>query len=213
MTPIQDGGSALGGAQGPRGADRPQLPPFRVDFLAGGAAGLLGMVAFGVFHTFWIADVPAVFLEGLLHVAAFGAALAWAVRSVDGRGAVRSDEVGGLALGAILWVTLVPYEVAGLLWGPFPTVRRFSEALPVVWLSLLGVPVGALVGWALTRGVRAALAGAVAALALDFFLGGSMAFFGGRGPVLGLFLVLLPVCLAAGLLYMAVRRRLAGQAS
>jgi len=171
------------------------------------------MVAFGVFHTLWIATVPAVFLEGLVHVAAFGGALAWAVRSVDARRAVRSDEVGGLALGAILWATLVPYEIAGLLWGPFPMVTSFREALPVIWLSLFGVPVGAVAAWGLTRAVGAALAGAVAALVLDFFLGGSMAFFGGRGPVLGLFLVLLPVCLAAGLVYMAVRRRLAGHAS
>jgi hypothetical protein len=211
VTAIPDSGSAAVRPPGSRGTHGRPTPPFRVDFLAGGAAGLLGMIAFGVFHTLWIANVPAVFLEGLLHVSAFGAALAWAVRSVDARRAVRSDEVGGLALGAVLWVTLVPYEVAGLVWGPFPMVTSFHEALPVIWLSLFGAPVGALAGWLTARSLHAVLACSVAALALDFFLGGSMAFFGGRGPVLGLFLVLLPVCLAAGLVYMAVRRRLTGR--
>ncbi len=193
----------------PVGVGQTPTPPFRVDFAAGTVAGLLGMLTFGVFHTFWIANVPSVFLEGLVHVLAFAAALAWAVRRVHARRPVRSDELGGLALGAILWATLVPYEIAGLLLGPFPPVASFRAALPVIWISLFGVPVGAFAGWALARDLRAVLACAVAALALDFFLGGSMAFFGGRGPVLGLFLVLLPVCLAAGLAYMAVRRRFA----
>ncbi|HSM62204.1 MAG TPA: hypothetical protein VK849_15455 [Longimicrobiales bacterium] len=195
----------------PRSGDAPAAS-FAADFAAGVAAGLVGLVTFGVFHTIWILNVPFVFLEGLLHVAVFGAALAWAVRSVRAARPFADPWRSGLALGAALWATVVPYEIAGVAWGPWPAVSGFADALPFLWLTFLGAPVGAAIGWWRAGRALPALACAVAAVALNVFLGGSIAFFGGRGVVLILFVLLLPACLLAGIAYMGVWRRLTGRA-
>ena len=59
---------------------------FVVSLAAGGAAALVGLTAFWVFHTLWILDIPAVFSEGLIHAIPATLALAWAIRCLRGPG-------------------------------------------------------------------------------------------------------------------------------
>ena len=52
---------------------------FLVSLVAAGAAALIGLISFGVYHTLWIANVPEVYLEGLLSFVPASFALAWAL--------------------------------------------------------------------------------------------------------------------------------------
>jgi len=180
------------------------------DCVAGGAAAaLVGIVAFGIFHTVWIRNVPAVFLEGLLYgiPACFG--IAWAFRSARRAGRFGGGVRSGLLFGVCTGLTLLPYEVVGVLWGPWQLPASPGEILAVLWIAFLGVPVGAAIGWVLGRRARAAIAWGVAALSVDFSLGGAIAFFGGRGRFLGLFLWLVGAHLLAGAALVAVHDRVA----
>jgi len=181
--------------------------PFTTDLVAGTAAALVGLVSFGIFHTLRIASVPAVFVEGLLYVIPAALALAWAIRTTRRAGRCRGGAIDGLLVGGLLWLTVVPYEVVGAVWGPWPELTSFSQALPLLWIAFLGMPVGAALGWAITRQIRPAIAWAIAALAVDFSIAGGLAFFGGRGRFFELFLWLLPTHLAAGTVLVTVASR------
>lgn len=226
--------------------ERASLMPARalvIQLAAGAAAALVGMISFGVFHTLWIRNIPAVFVEGLLYVVPAALGLAWMIRvtgvgrddgpAPSGSGAPdlhdRSGRAGrsgrrdggpasgrrlsgqvlrrGARLGLLLWLTLVPYELVGLLWGPWEQPASFRAALPILWLAFLGVPVGAGWGWWLTGRAAGAAAWAVAALTVDFTLGGGIAFEGGWGRFLGLFLWLLPTHVLAGVVLVGIPRR------
>ena len=159
--------------------------PFRFDLAAGFAATVLAVVSFWFFHTVWILNIPAVFLEGLIHAGVAALALAWAVRSTRRRRPFDDSVAVGSAIGLLIWLTFVPYEVVGVLWGPIPDAEGAAEVLRVLPLAFVGVPVGAAVGWGLTKAARPTVACATAALTLDLVLGGGIAFEGGRGVQLG----------------------------
>lgn len=190
-------------------AGESRVAPFRADLAGGAAAATLGMVSFGVFHTIWIRNIPGVFIEGILYVIPAAFALAWAIRATKRAGRFREGRPWtGIGLGFLVWLTVVPYEIVGAIWGPWEEPASFGDALPVLWIAFLGVPVGAAIGWTITRRLRPALAWAVAALTVNFSLGGAIAFFGGQGRFFGLFLWLLPTHLAAGALLVGVPARL-----
>jgi len=187
--------------------DDVQVPePWWLNLAAGMAAALVGMISFGVFHTIWILDVPAVFVEGLIFVVPAGLTLGWAIRLARLAGVLRGTLRAGVSVGFFLWLSLVPYEVVGVLWGPWPDVGSVREGLSLLWLAFLGFPVGALLGWFLTTSRYGAAAWGLAALAIHFMLGGTIAFFGGRNTMLGLFAWLLPTHLAAGVVLVGVHR-------
>lgn len=167
-----------------------------VNLAAGAAAALIGLLSFWIFHTLWIANIPAVLSEGAAYAAAATLALAWAVRAARACGRFRGSWRDGLLLGLLLWSTLIPYELVGCLWGHWPDPETFGQVARLLWLAFVGVPVGAAIGWSLGR--RAWLAGGVATLAVHFSLRGGIAFNGGRGVVLGLFFWMLPTHLLAG---------------
>ncbi len=182
--------------------------PFRYDLAAGVAATLLGLVSFWVFHTIWILNIPAVFFEGLIFASVAAVALAWAVRSTRRRRPFDDTVAVGSALGILIWLTLVPYEVVGAVWGPLPDARGLVETLIVLPVIFLAAPVGAAFGWGLTKAARPTVACATAAFALNFTVGSAIAFAGGRGINLGLFLWLLPTSVLAGVGYTATRSTL-----
>ena len=172
--------------------------------VAGAVAALTGVISFGIFHTLWISDVPAVFVEGMYYVAPAALAIGWAIRRTRQAGRFRGGLLDGLLIGLLFWLTLIPYEIVGALWGPFSEPATLADTLGQLWIGVLGVPVGAAIGWALTRDRWATVAWALAALAVDLSLGGGLAFNGGRGAMLGLFFWMLPTHLLAGLVLVGV---------
>ena len=110
---------------------------------------------------------------------------------------------------SFFWLTLVPYELVGALWGPWVEPETLGEVLALLWIAFLGVPVGATIGWAIAREPWTTAAWAVATLTLDFSLGGGIAFNGGRGTMLGLFFWLLPTHLCAGVALVGIHALLA----
>ena len=172
---------------------------FLVNVAAAAAAVLIGMVSFGVFHSLWILHVPAVFVEGIPYALAAAPAVAWAIRRTRKAGRFRGGIRDGIVLGFLFWLTLVPYELVGRLWGPWPDLNTWEEILGLLRIAFLGVPVGAAIGWALTRDRWSAVAWGVAAFTLDFSLGGGIAYMSDRGTMLGLFLWLLPTHVLAGI--------------
>lgn len=187
--------------------------PLRPSLVAGIAAGLVAIVSFWVFHTRYIADVPVVLLEGIVWALVAGSAAGWAYHHVAAHGGLAFDTRGGLLFGAALWLLLVPYELVGLVFGPFTHLTRPAELASVAPAGLLGVPFGALLGWAWTRRARPTVAMAVAILLTHFMFGGSMVYFGGRGVILVLFFWMLPTFLASGLVFARVRRALVARAA
>lgn len=181
-------------------------PPVGPSVLAGAIAAQLGAVGFWLFHDAYIAKVPAVLVEGILWAGAAGSAVGWAFHHLHLRGRFSAGAGGGLLLGVTLWLLLVPFEIIGLLVGPLTHLTRPAELAMLVPVGLLAAPLGGLVGWALTRDRRAAGALATAATLSHFMMGGSLVYFGGRGPLLVLFLLALPTHLAAGLVFVRLRR-------
>lgn len=158
------------------------LTPIR----AGIAITSTGMVLFGIYHWFFVAPVVAVFLEGIVWAVGGGALLGWAYqRSMLDHG--RSGPWWGLAFGALFASTLVPSEIVGLVWGPFPSVESPGDILPVLPLAFLGVPLALLIAWFLRPGRRFCWPFVAAVAVLHFMLGGSIANFGGRGSTFLMF--------------------------
>lgn len=158
----------------------------------------VGMVLFGVYHWFYVAPVAAVFVEGAVWAVAAGAALGWAYeRTMLDHG--RTGLAWGLGFGALLAATLVPYEVVGWIWGPFPTVDSPGDVLAVLPLAFVGVPFAAGIAWLLGRSLRRfEWSFVVLVLAIHFMIGGSVANFGGRGTTLVLFLGFVAMEILAG---------------
>lgn len=164
---------------------------------AGIALSSGAMVAFGVYHWFFVAPVLAVFVEGVLWAVGAGAAIGWAYeRTMLDHG--RHGPWWGLAFGALFASTLVPSEIVGLLWGPFPEVTRPGDVLPLLPLAFLGVPLAILIGWLLEARRRVAWSFVVAVAVTHFMIGGSIANFDGRGATALLFFGFVLIELVAG---------------
>ena len=191
----------------------PPTPPVRPSVVAGALAGLLPAVSFWIFHTLWIADVPAVLAEGTLWGLCAGAAVGWAFHHLHLRGGFAADARGGLLLALTLWILLVPFEILGLAFGPLTHLTRPVELLAIAPIGLVAAPLGALVGWAFTHDRRAAAALALASTLMHFMIGGSLVYFGGRGAILILFVAMLPTYLVAGLVVARARVALLARAS
>lgn len=175
---------------------------------AGAASGLVGTISFWAFHTVWIADVPVVLVEGAAWGMGGGAAVGWAFHHLHVRAGFPADWRGGLLMAVTMWLLLAPYEVLGLVFGPFTHLTRPTELAAIAPVGFVGVPVAALLGWALTHDRRATVALAVASGVMHFMMGGSLVYFGGRGPLLVLFAMMLPTYAVGGIVLVRVRRAL-----
>lgn len=178
--------------------------------LAGFLLGIVGMVGFGVYHWFYVAPVASVFIEGILFGGGAGALVGRAYHRaivLPGRRGWRAD----FAFGAVMVGALIPYEIVGLVWGPFAEITRPSQILPMLPVTLLGIPVLAVGGYALTRSKKATTAIVLAGFVLHFFIGGSAAHFGGRGQTLVLVLGMGAFELACSLLIGPLGRGLQGR--
>lgn len=174
-------------------------PPLRASFLAAFVAGLPVLLAFFVWHWLTIAPVWTVLAEGIVGVAVAALGVGWSWRESRRAGRFAS-RWGGLAFGAVFAGGLVLAELLGLALGPRADPGTPGEILAALPAPLAPVLAVALVGWRVVGRPRGALAYGAAALVLLLYLGGSVVHRGGVGLGLGLFLLLLPSYLAAGVL-------------
>lgn len=195
----------MGQEPGPAGSVRSSL-------VAGAASGLAAFASFAVFHSIWIFPTAGVFADGPIIGGLAGLAVGWAYHRLRQSGGLPDGGRGGLLLGAVLWVLLVPYELFGVLFGPFTHLARPVEFAAFAPAMLIGAPLAAALGWWLTREARATVALTVATLVVHFMIGGSLVFFGGRATMLDLFLWMLPTYLGAGLVLVGVRGTLVRRA-
>ncbi len=173
--------------------------PVAASVLASVVAGLPTLVGFFVWHWFNLAPVWGVLIEATLSfpVGVLGIAWAWRRSRSGGRFGGRR---GGLAFGAIFAGGVVIAELISLARGRPPTpVGGSAVAVEVLFATFPLVPI-ALAGWRLTRGWQGAVAYAIAGLALDLHLGGTVMHLGGTGSALMLFAILLVSYVFAGLI-------------
>ena len=164
-------------------------------------AGVPILLAFFVWHWFNIAPVWTVLVEGAVGIAVAAAGITWAWRLSPFRGAR-----GGLAFGSIFAGGLVLGELLGLAHGPWPDPTSVADALPILAFVFVPVVLVTLAGWRIVGSARGALAYAASSLVLLVYLGGSVVQRGGVGLGLGLFLILFPGYLLAGVALGALGR-------
>ena len=153
------------------------------------AVAAVGLVAFFVYHWFFVAPVWAVFLEGLVWIAINGAAIGWAYQRVllDQE---RTGTAWGFAYGGLMAATLVPALIVGLAHGPFPNGPTLDLILPVLPLAFMGVPASIVVAWWLGGWGKVQWPFVVACLPAGIMIGGSIATFGGTLDLFALFVAL-----------------------
>lgn len=182
-------------------------PTFRASFLAALPAGAAILVAFFVWHWYNIAPVWTVLVEGTvgIAIAAAGVALAWREARAAGRFAGRW---GGLAFGGVFAAGILLSEAIGLAHGPWPTPTSVAEALPILAFVLIPVAGVVAAGRWLSGNWRGTGGFSASALVLLLYLGGSVLQRGGVGLGLGLFLILFPGYLLAGVIVGVLQPRL-----
>lgn len=146
----------------------------RLFLISGGIVGLIGVAAFGFVHAVIIFPIWRRLLGGLPFGIGGGLAMGWAFYEL--RAARRSSATGwnGLAYGLLLWLTLFPMTLFGVL------VRATgfhgeNDSWEVVVELLLAFGAGALAGWMGRRHRRAVLAVGTATLGLALAMGGPIA--------------------------------------
>jgi hypothetical protein len=141
--------------------------------IAGGIVGLLGVAAFGLVHAIIIFPIWRRLLGGLPFGIVGGIVMGWALYEL--RVADRPATAwNGLAFGLLLWLTLFPMTMFGVM------IRATGfhgedDSWEVVVELLLAFGAGALAGWLFGRRWRAALAVGAATLGLALAMGGPIA--------------------------------------
>lgn len=159
-------------------ASQAASPGWGAPYLAGAIAGQAGLALFLTVHAIWIRPIWSVATIGIPVAAIGGAAAGWAfeeLRAVIPRSPGRAWLVVTAGAMLVLSPTFVaaafgpalPVPVVdGSAIGPIPPALRPRLATQfVVELLVLPAAVGGLLGWALTRSRRAALATACAGVA------------------------------------------------
>ena len=141
--------------------------------IAGGIVGLIGVAAFGFVHAIIIFPIWRSLLGGLPFGIVGGIVMGWALYEL--RVADRPTTAwNGLAFGLLLWLTLFPMTMFGVL------IRATGfhgedDSWEVVVELLLAFGAGALAGWLFGRAWRAAFAVGAATLGLALAMGGPIA--------------------------------------
>lgn len=210
------------------GVDESPLPTgWGSPYLAGAVAGQAGLLLFLSVHAVWILPIWSVVTLGVPVAAIGGAAAGWALDELRevipghpvrawlavtaGAMLVLSPTFGAAALGPNLPIPVVD----GSSIGPIPPalVPRLATQF-VLELLVLPMAAGALLGWALTRSRRAALATACAGVAFAAGPGHNNPFFFRfmdlPGSLFGVALTLAIVATASAVLVVLDRRFAAG---
>jgi hypothetical protein len=172
--------------------------------IAGTAAGGAAMLSFMAIHSVLIAPIWTRAANGLPLALIGGIAIAAAFDRVTAPGR-RQTIFDGARFGALMFAALIP-------------ATAFSNALRIAGLEANGWPgitgslataaaSGAAVGWLLTRARDGALALAGAAAALVIAMAGPVPVVNGPRAA-WLFIGFLPICIGAGAVVAAVRRRI-----
>lgn len=151
---------------------------------AGALAGLVGVLVFVTIHHVWILPIWSILPVGLPLAALSGVAIGWAAWESRGR-LPRGRAALALALAGILLALLVPAELLSFRRPPFDiTQTEVPRDVLVVALAELAtaIPLGALVGWGLTRSARGTIAWALAGLATAIGIGHNVTLLGATFP-------------------------------
>lgn len=138
--------------------------PLRAFLIAGIAIGLLGVVLFGAIHALIIIPIWTRLLGGIPFGLVAGLAMGWAVYELRVSLQSRARVVITLAFGVLLWATLIPMTLVGVMLRVTGMHGR-DDAWEVLSELLLTVITGAGAGLLITRRWRAALALGTASLA------------------------------------------------
>lgn len=192
----------------------------RASLIAGVASGLAGLLVFLVIHHFWILPIWFILPLGLPVAAAGGAAVGLAYDELAPRLPPRPWTA--LAVGALIWFTLLPGLVLAELRRPFFTLQPDGSSILAVsvgrvavgfLLELLvtAVLAGALAGWLIGRTRRAALATAAGGFIFALGPGHNIPLIGGT-PGVGQELAIMAAIIAvSAVVLVETRARLDGK--
>lgn len=184
-------------------------PGLRASALAGALAGVVGLALFTLLHAVLIVPMWDILAIAALPAALGGLAIGWAFDELLRRGKLPARPWQGIAFGALMFLPLAAVELATFALGPVPVDRIDGGQFTLELLA--AVPVGVVLGLALTRDARGALVLGLAALVLALTIGHNIPFFAVTGWAgQRMTLVMLAVVLASGLLLAEARPRLRG---
>lgn len=189
------------------------MSPLARSLLAGAAAGIVGVAVFLTIHHFWILPIWSIAVFGVPFAAATGAAVGWAAHEARAK-LPRGRLSLALSLSALLLVTLVPAQLFATGTGPVIDITDPEPdipagfVVPAILAMASAIPVGAALGWWLTRSRRGVAAWALAGLATALGVGHNVPFVGGLWPAAAkMWTIMAAAQLAAALVYVFGRER------
>ena len=146
---------------------RALLPSNRLTafLIAGAATGLLGVVLFGVIHAAIIVPIWTQLWGGIPFAVGAGLVIGWAFFELPGPARLNVGVVRALAFGFLLWATLIPMTVFGVIVRA-TGIHGQDDTWEVVLELVLTVGTGLVAGRLIGGRWRSALALAAASLAL-----------------------------------------------
>ena len=146
---------------------RTLLPSTRlIAFLiAGAVTGLLGVALFGVIHAAIIVPIWTSLAGGIPFGVGAGLAIGWAFYELRGSARLKAGVIGTLAFGFLLWATLIPMTLFGVIIRA-TGIHGQDDTWEVVLELMLTFGTGAIAGRLISGRWRAAIALGTASLAL-----------------------------------------------
>src|SRR5262249_7391635 len=138
------------------------FPPF---LIAGTALGALGVVLFGTVHAIAIVPIWTRLLGGLPFSLVAGLAMGWALYEMRKQRRFSRGALAGLAFGFLLWATLLPMTLFGVIVRA-AGMHGTDDAWETVVESALALSVGVVAGRLIGRRWRSGLALGAASLGL-----------------------------------------------
>lgn len=179
----------------------------RRSILAGALSGVVGVAVFLTIHHFWILPIWFIAPIGVPMAAGMGVAIGWAAHLARER-LPRGRVALALALAGLLLALLLPAEILSFRRGAFDITNPDvpPDVLVVAFVELsTAIPLGALVGWWLTRTWRGALAWALAGLATGLGVGHNVTLLGATFPaVYKMWTIMATAQLAAAFTYAGI---------
>jgi hypothetical protein len=148
---------------------RTHLPSSRLTafLIAGAVTGLLGVALFGAIHAAIIVAIWTRLAGGIPFCVGAGLAIGWAFYELRGQDRSKAGVIGALAFGLLLWATLIPMTLFGVIVRA-TGIHGQDDAWEVVLECVLTFGAGVAAGRLISGRWRAALALGTASLALTF---------------------------------------------